>query len=149
MRETISDIQRNVVTVECSDDLFTTNLACAVVNQVLTMFKLLTEVNELAFAHVSALMTDNDDVTLIGEHNTTGGNNENIVHAVIVDAACVDDTIRLAHNAHVTAGNTAISAAINQGSFEWGVLAGRARIKNIDVVDEATRVGPNLNFLLN
>ena len=148
-RETISDIQRNVVTVECSNDLFTTNLACAVVNQVLIMFKLPTEVNELAFSHVSALMTDNDDVTLIGEYNTTGRNNEDIVHAVIVDAAHIDDTIRLAYNAHITAGNAAIGATINQGSFEWGVLAGRARTKDIDVVDEAMRVGPNLNFLLN
>ena len=137
------------MTVECDNDLFITNLACAVVNHVLTMFKLLTEVNELAFAHASALMTDNDDVTLVGECNTTGRNNENIVHAVIVDAAHIDDAITLAYDAHVTAGNAAISAAINQGSFEWGVLAGRARMKDIDVVDEAMRVGPNLNFLLN
>ena len=40
MRQTISDIQRNVITVECSNDLFTTNLACAVVNHVLIMFPL-------------------------------------------------------------------------------------------------------------
>ena len=138
-----------MITVECSDDLLTTNLACAVVNQVLIMFKLLTKVNELAFAHVSVLMTDNDDVTLVGEHNTTGRCNENVIHAVIVDAAHIDDAIRLAHDAHVTAGNAAISAAINQGSFERGVLAGEARTKNIDVVDEVMCVCFNLNFLLN
>ena len=149
MRWIISNIQRNVMTVECSNDLFTTNLACAVVKHVLTMFELLIKVNELAFAHASALMTDNDDVTLIGEHNTTGRDNGNIIHAVIIDAAHIDDAIRLAHDAHITAGNTAIGATINQESFEWGVLAGRARTKDIGVVDEAMRVGPNLNFLLN
>jgi len=64
---------------------------------------------------VGILVEDTNDIALGGGENPSSGDDRNVTHLVIVDAFHMDGPMsRCRDDAHVSTGQTAVSAAIDQ-----------------------------------